>query len=124
MFLLYLLYKFTRPQEKLSDGRTIASAVLFTHSPSTLSDVLNKTDKTMPEQTIDDPPQKQHKDFIDYVTSRWADELQSQVEIGYGFVDTDEVKLSDYNPSKATEEEGEIQIGYDKYDQNIQGSLL
>ena len=34
LFLLYLLYKFTRPQRKLMDGRTVASAVLFAHDHS------------------------------------------------------------------------------------------
>ena len=31
LFLLWLLYRFTRPQKFLNDGRPVASAILFAH---------------------------------------------------------------------------------------------
>ena len=40
LFLLYLLYKFTKPMEKLADGRTVASAVLFAHDHSKASQAI------------------------------------------------------------------------------------
>ena len=40
MFLLYLLFKFTKPHQKLLDGRSIASAVLFAHDHDSARDLI------------------------------------------------------------------------------------
>ena len=68
MFLVYLLYKFSRPQEKRQDGRTAASAALFALKPSPASDATEHPTETMSEQRKGEAAQKQQKEFIDYLT--------------------------------------------------------
>ena len=68
MFLLFLLYKFSKPQEKRQDGRTAASAALFAHKPNPASDAIERPAETMSEQTKGEAAQQQQKEFIDYLT--------------------------------------------------------
>ena len=68
MFLVYLLYKFSRPQEKRQDGRTAASAALLAHNPNPASDAIEHPAETMSEQRKGEAAQKKEKEFIDYVT--------------------------------------------------------
>ena len=68
MFLLFLLYKFSKPQEKRQDGRTAASAALFAHKPNPASDAIERPAETMSEQKKGEAAQQQQKEFIDYLT--------------------------------------------------------
>ena len=54
LFLIFLLYKFMRPQLKLEDGRTVASAVLFAHDHGSASNVLLQTVESRAEERTSD----------------------------------------------------------------------
>ena len=54
LFLIFLLYKFMKPQQKLEDGRTVASAVLFTHDHGSASTVLLQTVESRAEERTSD----------------------------------------------------------------------
>ena len=120
MFLVYLLYKFSRPQEKRQDGRTAASAALFAHKPSPTSEDIEHHAGTMSEQGKGEEAQKQQKKLIDYLTDQWAEDFGQQMEIGYGFVEQ-ESKMSEYQIEQEYDEGNEVILGYDK---KIEDSLL
>ena len=50
LFLLYLLYKFTKPQKKLKNGMTIASAILFAHDRSKAGQVVMEQIQDMSQE--------------------------------------------------------------------------
>ena len=54
LFLIFLLFKFMRPQQKLEDGRTVASVVLFAHDHGSASTGLLQTVELRAEERTSD----------------------------------------------------------------------
>ena len=92
--MLYLLLKFTRPQPKLEDGRTVPSAVLFAHDHSTARQVVTEQIDWLSQERSRDLLLRKHIEFINFVTKQWTEELLCMTTIGYEFLDTDTLTKS------------------------------
>ena len=75
LFLLWLLYKFTKPQRVLNDGMTEASTLLFAHDAKTATETLFGEYKEEYDRHKAELLQKKHDDFIAYVIKDWMAEM-------------------------------------------------
>ena len=126
LFLLYLLLKFTRPQPKLEDGRTVPSAVLFAHDHSTARQVVTEQIDWLSQERSRDLLLRKHIEFINFVTKQWTEELLSSVGIGYEFLDRDTIQESDYSDYSyiGANDDSEDITRQNSFDGGIQGSIL
>ena len=82
LFLLWLLYRFMKPQRVHVDGKTEASALLFAHDGKEAQKLL------LNWFTGDDEKlQKRHKDFIDFVIKDWITEIVLETSVTLEFMD-------------------------------------
>ena len=65
----------------------MASAVLFAHDHAFACSVIKNSLEAVDEQNEQDILQQQHAEFFNYVVAQWADEMKSQVEIGFELLD-------------------------------------
>ena len=86
-FLLWLLYRFVRPQPTQRNGNSIASATLFAHDPSSASENL----KHAYNQSLDEKQAQNRKDqankFLAFVIKEWQDDIRTESAIGFEFLD-------------------------------------
>ena len=87
LFLLYLLYKFTKPLSRLDDGRTTASAVLFAHDHATAGKAILKSFEQREDERKDRAIKLQTGNFINYIIAEWTNEMSQEVAIGYELLD-------------------------------------
>ena len=94
LFLLYLLYKFTKPMSRLDDGRTTASAVLFAHDHATAGKTILKSLEQREEERKGRANKSQTENFINYVIAEWTKEMSQEVAISYELLDQSDSKSS------------------------------
>ena len=87
LFLLYLLYKFTKPLSRLDDGRTTASAVLFAHDHATAGKTILKSLEQREDERKDRAIKSQTENFFNYIIAEWTNEMSQEVAIGYELLD-------------------------------------
>ena len=124
LFLLYLLYKFTKPMKNLADGRTVASAVLFAHDHNKASQAIRDSIQELIEQQERELMERKHADFFKYVVSQWVDELRSSTEVGFEFIDRGSINLYDLDSRLASERSSGLLTAYEKYETSIQSKFL
>ena len=86
IFLLWLLYKFMKPQKILNDGRTLASATLFAHDHKAAGVGLLESLKKKNEDKQATIIQREAKDFLQFVIKEWTNELGTEQSIGFEFL--------------------------------------
>ena len=69
---------------------------------------------------------RKHKEFINFVTKQWTEELLSSVGIGYEFLDRDTIQESDYSDYSyiGANDDSEDITRQNSFDGGIQGSIL
>ena len=75
IFLLWLLYRFMKPQNILKDGNTEASALLFAHDGREAQKMLLNFQTSIEEEKKERLLLKKHKDFFDFVINDWIAEI-------------------------------------------------
>ena len=94
LFLLYILYKFTKPLKRLDDGRTIASAVLFAHDHRTAGKTILKSLEQREDERKDRAIKSQTESFINYIITEWTNKMSQEVAISYELLDQSDSKSS------------------------------
>ena len=87
LFLLYLLYKFTKPEQKMDDGRSTASAMLFAHDHNTAGKTILKSIEQRHDERKEAMLKTQTEGFINYIVAEWANKMKQEVAIGYELLD-------------------------------------
>ena len=86
LFMLWLLYRFMKPQKIVVNDRTEASALLFAHDGKRAKKILlewctDKEELRQREMLIN-----KHKGFIDFVLKDWAAEIATETAVTLEFI--------------------------------------
>ena len=96
LFLVYLLFRFTKPRPKQDEKLATTSAMDYAHDHTAASVLIQSTMESMTEKRKSILLSKQHADFINYVIAQWSEELKSSVGISNEFLDKGSLIGSDY----------------------------
>ena len=78
LFLLYLLYRFVKPQRILKNGQAEASILLFAHDAKRASNRLLESYKEEHEQKKAKMLKKKHEDFLAFVIRDMFSDFQTE----------------------------------------------
>ena len=123
--MLYLLYRFARPLKKLEDGRTVASAVLLAHNHEAAKEVIKEQIEASQDQRTQELLLRKHAEFINYAIKEWADELKTEVSVGYEFIDKPSITYStEITTSFLTNTRYELETTNDSVDRSVKQILM
>ena len=78
LFLLWLLYRFMRPQQILNDGNTVANALIFTHDSNSAGKRLLESFKQKHDESKAQLIQTQANEFLAFVIKQWSEEMDTE----------------------------------------------
>ena len=86
LFLLWLLYRFMKPQSSLKDGRTETSVLLFAHDSKRAQEVLLGSYNADDEQRKVDLLKRSYKEFIDFVIKDMIADITTETSVTLEFM--------------------------------------
>ena len=90
LFLLWLLYRFMKPQKIFENGKTEASTLLFAHDGKRATEILRQSYFDDEETRHTEIMDKKHKEFIDFVIKDLANEIATESAVTLEFMDQSE----------------------------------
>ena len=90
LFLLWLLYRFMKPQANLKDGRTEASVLLFAHDGKRAQVTLLRSYTGNDEQTKRELLERNYKEFVDFVIKDFIADITTETSVTLEFMDRSE----------------------------------
>ena len=97
---MWLLYRFTRPQNSLQDGRTEASALLFAHDGKRAQEILVGSYTGDDEQRKVKAIEKNYKEFLNFVIKDMIADITTETTVALEFMnksDRDSITSSNTN---------------------------
>ena len=115
LFLLWLLYRFMKPQKNLQDGRTEASVLLFAHDGKRAQEILLVSCREDDEQIKVESFERNYKEFVNFAIKHLIADITTETSVTLEFMDQSEresITSSICNFAKAEEIEELIEDAY------------
>ena len=90
LFLLWLLYRFMKPQKNSQDGRTEASVLLFAHDGKRAQEILFGSQTSDGEQKKVESFQRNYKEFVDFVIKDLIADITTETSVALEFMNQSE----------------------------------
>ena len=87
LFLLWLLYRFTKPEKKFKDGQTEASALLFAHDSKKVKEILSSKQEQNEEDGNVEKLENEHKEFYNFIIKDLIAGITTETAVTLEFMD-------------------------------------